>query len=47
MGEVHRDYAASVLREGARAFRLAIWGLMLVILGGIAHTWAAILAALG
>lgn len=47
VGEVHRDYAAAVVHEGARAFRLGIWGLMLVILGGIAHTWAAILAALG
>lgn len=46
VGEVHRDYAASVVREGARAYRLAIWGLVLVILGGVAETWAAILSAL-
>jgi hypothetical protein len=46
VGEVNRDYTAAVVREGAQAFRLAIWGLALVVLGGIAETWAAILLAI-
>ncbi len=46
VGTVHRDYAAAVVREGARTFRLAIWGLVLVILGGIAETVAAVLLAI-
>jgi hypothetical protein len=45
VGEVHRDYEAAAVRDGARAFRLAIWGLVLVMLGGIAETIAAILIA--
>lgn len=45
VGEVHRDFAAVEVKEGARAFRLAIWGLLLVILGGISQTIAAVLAA--
>lgn len=47
VGTVHRDFAAAVVREGARTFRLAIWGLVLVILGGVAETVAALLAAMG
>lgn len=45
VGTVHREYAAAVVREGARTFRLAIWGLVLVILGGLAETVAAVLTA--
>ena len=47
VGTVHRDYAAQVVREGAKTFRLAIWGLVLVILGGVAEIIAAILGAVG
>ena len=43
VGTVHRDYAAALVREGARTFRLAIWGLVCVILGGIAETISAVL----
>lgn len=46
VGEVHRDYAAALVREGAKTFRLAIWGLVLVMLGGIAETIAAFLIAI-
>ena len=45
VGEVHRDYAAALVREGAKTFRLAIWGLVLVMLGGVAETIAAVLIA--
>ncbi len=45
VGEVHRDYEAAAVREGAKTFRLAIWGLVLVMLGGIAQTIAAVLVA--
>ena len=45
VGEVHRDYAAALVREGAKTFRLAIWGLVLVMLGGVAQTIAAVLVA--
>ena len=46
VGEVHRDYEAVAVREGAMTFRLAIWGLVLVMLGGIAQTIAAVLVAM-
>ena len=45
VGEVHRDFLAVEVREGAKTFRLAIWGLVLVMLGGIAQTIAAVLLA--
>ncbi len=45
VGEVHREFAAVELKEGTRTFRLAIGGLFLVILGGVAQTIAAILIA--
>ena len=45
IGRVKTAYADAATREGDRAFRLAIWGLLLVALGGIAETVAAILAA--
>ena len=44
VGRVHSAHAAATDRDGARTFRLAVWGLMLVILGGIAETLAAVLA---
>lgn len=47
VGTVHRDYAAELVREGARTFRIAIWGLVLVILGGIAEVGAAVLGVVG
>jgi len=43
VGEVHREYEAAAANEGARTFRLAIWGLVLVMLGGVAETIAAVL----
>lgn len=46
VGEVHREYTAAEVVEGAQTFRLAIWGLILVILGGVAETWSAILLAM-
>jgi hypothetical protein len=33
------------VREGDRAFRLAVWGLLLVAIGGVAETIAAVLVA--
>jgi hypothetical protein len=45
VGRVHSAHTAAATRDGARTFRLAVWGLMLVILGGIAETIAALLAA--
>jgi hypothetical protein len=44
VGRVHSAHTAAATRDGARTFRLAVGGLMLVILGGIAETIAAILA---
>jgi hypothetical protein len=44
VGEVHRDYEAAAVKEGARTFKLAIWGLVLLMLGGVAQTIAAVLA---
>jgi hypothetical protein len=43
VGQVHREYEAAAVVEGARTFRLAIWGLVLVMLGGVAQTVAAVL----
>jgi hypothetical protein len=45
VGRVKTAYADATEREGERAFRLAIWGLLLVAGGGIAETVAAILGA--
>ena len=45
VGAVHRDYEAAAVREGTKTFRLAIWGLVLVMLGGVAETIAAVLEA--
>jgi len=47
VGKVKRAYDHAATREGDRAFRIAVWGLILVVLGGIAETVAAILAATG
>ena len=45
VGDVHRDYLAVEVREGAKTFRLAILGFVLVMLGGVAQTIAAVLVA--
>jgi hypothetical protein len=42
---VETAHADADVREQARTFRLAIWGLLLVVAGGVAETIAAVLVA--